>query len=260
MRFKYLLSIVIGLTLMSCATRHTQDIQLTNEQIAAEEKLQLAMSKKYKKKELKVKYTRLAVYEERLARIAPRLINAAKTICIAKQCVSSYKVVNKEILNAWADGKSINITPLMMDFFDNDNELSVVLAHELAHNTMDHINKSTRNTLLGSLVDLALDLGAGVNTGGAFGQLGQLSYSQEFENEADYVGIYILAKSGMPYKDAANIWRKFSLQIPESINSSFLSTHPSTPVRYLKIKSTIQEIEDKKNKHQKLIPNIKKDD
>ena len=39
-------------------------------------------------------------------------------------------------VNAYANGKSIVVTTAMMDFAESDDELALVVGHELAHNTM----------------------------------------------------------------------------------------------------------------------------
>ena len=44
-------------------------------------------------------------------------------------------------LNAFADGERVLITRGMVDFLDQDDDLALVLGHELAHNTYGHIEK-----------------------------------------------------------------------------------------------------------------------
>ena len=41
-------------------------------------------------------------------------------------------------------------------------------------------------------------------------QIGVAAFSQAFELEADYVGLYILARAGYPTKNAAAFWRKMA--------------------------------------------------
>ena len=81
-------------------------------------------------------------------------------------------------------------------------------------------------------------------------------YSQEFEAEADYVGIYYLERAGYSTENVANFWRDMAVEHPGSINQSHTSTHPATPERFLEINAAIKEIEEKKKSNQQLIPNI----
>ncbi|MEK7244722.1 MAG: M48 family metallopeptidase, partial [Pseudomonadota bacterium] len=54
-------------------------------------------------------------------------------------CDYGYGIDPKEIVNAFADGKSIYIARGMMQFAETDEELATVVGHELAHNLMGHI-------------------------------------------------------------------------------------------------------------------------
>ena len=52
-----------------------------------------------------------------------------------------------DAVNAFADGEKLHITRGMMRFIRDDNELALVLAHELAHNTMGHIDAKQQNAI-----------------------------------------------------------------------------------------------------------------
>ena len=56
-------------------------------------------------------------------------------------CRYPVRIVDKEQINAFADGTNIGITTGMIRFAKSDTELSLVIAHELAHNVMGHIDK-----------------------------------------------------------------------------------------------------------------------
>ena len=100
----------------------------------------------------------------------------------------------------------------------------------------------------------------GVGTGSIFSDagatIGGLSYSQDFENEADYIGLYIMAISGYDIKKAPNIWRRFSVKDGgQGIYTS--STHPTNPHRFLALTKAIDEIKQKKNKNMALVPEFR---
>lgn len=166
-------------------------------------------------------------------------------------------------VNAYADGSKIVVNTGMMHFAESDNELAFVLAHELAHNILRHPQSTTTNAVTGSVVGTIVDAIAGsqgFNTGGTFGKLGGqvavMRYSQAFESEADYVGLYIMARAGLPYEDAANFWRRMSARDSKGIYTN--STHPSNPQRYVAMQQTVREIEAKKSRGQPLLPEMKK--
>jgi len=167
-------------------------------------------------------------------------------------------------LNASADGKRIFITKGIMRFTRDDNELALVVAHELGHNAMHHIDKKRGNVMLGGIGGLAIDAvlaSAGVNSGNEFGKMGQElggeAYSVAFEQEADYVGMYFMERAGYNSSGVADFWRRFAAESPRSVSTR--TTHPTTPERFIAIERTHKEIARKKAGGQPLIPNLKQD-
>ena len=243
-------------TLTSCATPATKDIALNQQDIRREEQAQREMARRYPAKKLGArKHQDLSIYQARLDKVAPPLAQAAKKICTKGNCSYTFRIIDKNMLNAWADGKTVNVTPIMMDFLDTDKELALILAHELSHNIMGHISKKHQNVIIGTIFDIAAAAG-GVDTQGAFTNVGAMSYSQSFENEADYVAIYIMALAGYDIADVNQLWRKMSVQTPQSINGSFFSTHPSNAERFLRMQKAIDEVRTKEAAGQKLSPNL----
>lgn len=154
--------------------------------------------------------------------------------------------------NAFTDGESIFFNMSMMDFA-SDCELAIVLGHELAHYTMDHIDKKQLNAVGGLIVDI-LFAGLGINTQGAATELASGAYSQEFESEADYVGLYMTYRAGYPIEDAELFWRKMGVKLGNIDNTG--GSHPSSPERFIALGSTKQEIFSKEAKGLPLVPNI----
>jgi hypothetical protein len=173
-------------------------------------------------------------------------------------CMYALKMVNHDSVNAFADGRNVGITTGMMRFVDYDEELSIVVAHEISHNALGHVEKRQGNILLGTLVDILIAGTTGVDTGGTFGKIGLLAYSQSFEAEADYAGLYIAARAGYDITGASNIWRRMAVEHPGSIKENYLGTHPSSPRRFLLIEQTVKEIGDKRMRGAPLVPEKKK--
>lgn len=159
-------------------------------------------------------------------------------------CDYGVALVGSDAVNAFADGKNIYITNGMMRFAETDLELSTVLAHELAHNAMSHIDKKTKNYWLGTIFDVVA-AAYGVNTQGAFGAAGAASYSQDFEAEADYIGMYMLAQSGLAVDEAADFWRRMGANHPGAIQTQYNGSHPGTAERYLALEQIADEINAK---------------
>lgn len=171
--------------------------------------------------------------------------------------VCNYPVmyVDNDTVNAYADGQAVYVTKGLMRFA-NDEELSAVIAHEIAHNAMEHIESKQVNRIGGLVIDILVAGTTGVYTD--FSSIAGNVYSQEFEAEADYVGIYIMARAGLNIDNIANFWRRMGIENPGSINKNLSATHPSTPERFVGIENTVAEIKEKIKNNEPLIPNLKK--
>jgi beta-barrel assembly-enhancing protease len=170
-------------------------------------------------------------------------------------CDYPASVLDSQITNAFADGRRIMVTTGMMRFARTEVELATVVGHEMAHNAMHHMDARTANAFLGALAD-ALLASQGGDTEGIFAQLGAQMYSQEFEAEADYVGLYLMARAGYPIDQAPQFWRRMGVQFPADIESNHAATHPPTPERFVALAATVAEIDRKIAAGQPLTPEI----
>lgn len=172
-----------------------------------------------------------------------------------------YRIIatRSQAVNALADGKGIVVTLGMVNFAADDGELALVIAHEMAHNLMRHIEAKKQNAGAGAFADLALLLlsRGQVSSRGAFSQAAAGAYSQEFESEADYVGLYILANAGLAIDDAPLFWRRMAAAHPGSIRSNHAASHPSTAQRMVALESAVREINAKRAAGGVLRPNMK---
>ena len=177
-------------------------------------------------------------------------------------CAYPVYLAGKNETNAYTDGRKIVVQRGMLFLAATDDELALVIGHELAHITAGHLRKKTANKVAGTFGGLALDLAAaaaGVDTRGAFtragGDIGGKAYSQSFEKEADYVGMYLVARAGYNTKGVERFWRKMADANPLSI--TFAGTHPTSAERFLVIAKTGREIAAKRRAKQVLLPNQK---
>ena len=171
------------------------------------------------------------------------------------QCNFPVVLTTDDAINAFADGRRVIITSGMMRFAVEQQELALVVSHELAHNLMGHIDAKRMNSLGGLILDV-LFAGFGINTNTAFSQLTANAHSVGFEAEADYVGLYLMARAGMELEGAENFWRRMAVENPGSIGHA--QTHPTTPERYLAIDQAVQEIRAKAAQGLPLQPELKK--
>ncbi|MCZ8310963.1 MAG: M48 family metallopeptidase [Magnetospirillum sp.] len=169
-----------------------------------------------------------------------------------------YQVVYQQNpqLNAYADGSRIVMFSGMVRFASTDEELALIVAHELAHNMRGHIDAKQGNAVIGAILDGLLQGLTGVRTGGAFMNAAANANSPDFEAEADYVGLYVMARAGFAIDNAPQFWRRMAVENPGGI--SHTSTHPATNDRFVALQAAIAEIDAKRAAGAPLVPNEKK--
>ena len=181
--------------------------------------------------------------------------------------IADYPVllVFSDQVNAWTDGEKIYATTGLMRYLTNDTELANVVAHELAHAIRGHVIKKSVNALIGTILGGTLDVLSslgGVYTGGQYSQwgaaLGGRLFSKAMEKEADYVGLYLLARAGYDFTKAPNLFRRLAVASPGSVVASYLKTHPSTPERFALMEETVKEIQRKQALGLPLLPEEKR--
>lgn len=159
-------------------------------------------------------------------------------------------------VNAFADGDNIIISRGIMNFARDDNELALVIGHELAHNTHKHVATSRGNAVLGTILGAATSVAIGVDVTQLGAAIGGAVNSQSFESEADYVGLYYTARAGYNIDDAPNLWRRIGASNPGAIHLAG-SSHPSTAKRFLALDAAVKEIKEKQAKSRPLLPEKK---
>lgn len=112
-------------------------------------------------------------------------------------CASQVQLVPGRAHNAGADGKFVTLSTAVVDDVRDDDELAFLVAHEFSHN------------ILGHRVRLE---GEGVSRGflGSFGA--SAAKTRRTEEEADYLGLYLMASAGYDVTAIAPFWRRFDYQ------------------------------------------------
>lgn len=163
--------------------------------------------------------------------------------------------VSDPTINAFAlpGGKVVIQTGLIQNA-QSWEEVLGVLSHEIAHVTRRHHIRSVLNSVgIYALVSFALgDVSAILATvGSAGGNLAQLANSRAFEYEADETGWDYLVKTKINPSGMISFFETLDSQpksqidstMSETIDLSFLSTHPDTKDRIGKLKSKLSELD-----------------
>ena len=158
-------------------------------------------------------------------------------------------IINDPQLNAFAaPGGIVGVNHGLFFHARTEQEISAILAHELAHLSQRHYarqlagNKGAKAvSIAGLLAGLALMATAGTDAGLAtiataqgYGQHQLLKYSREREAEADRIGINTLAAAGMDPEAMAYMFERLQESARFSTGQGapeFLRTHPVTRKR-----------------------------
>lgn len=168
-------------------------------------------------------------------------------------CFYSIGLQASSVANAYANGRRMIFTTGLLSMASSDDELAYVIGHELAHNALGHTSKRAGNFLIGFLGDAIAGF-YGVSTYNILSLVGNWIFSQEFEAEADYVGIYAAARGGFDISKAVDIERRMGEANPQALEHLFWFTHPTSPQRTVAIKATIAEVESKRKRGLPLVP------
>lgn len=169
-----------------------------------------------------------------------------------------FNLVKDNQINAFCmPGGKIVVYEGLMNLVSSDDELAVVIGHEVAHAVAKHSNERMSQQLMAQYG--AQILGEALNgksvaiqkVGNAVYGLGaqygvMLPFSRKHETEADYMGLIFITMAGYNPNVAVTFWQKMSANgsgnVPE-----FMSTHPSDATRINDIRKYLQEMEKYKS-------------
>jgi predicted Zn-dependent protease len=161
----------------------------------------------------------------------------------------TFEILDSPIINAMAlPGGHIYVTRGMLAHLNSEDQLAVVLAHEIGHVAARHAARQTwqqqlgQGLLLGGAIlgqtVLGLPAEQILNLGATAAQIIFLRYSREDELEADRLGVEYSSLAGYNAEEVTNFFRTLA-RIQEKEGQglpNFLSTHPDPGDRIQRIK------------------------
>ena len=128
----------------------------------------------------------------------------------------------------------------------NDDEVAMVMGHEIAHALREHARERMGKNaatgiganLIGQMLGLG-QLGQSVTNYGA--QLLTLQFSRSDESEADLVGMELAARAGYDPRAGVTLWKKMSAA-NKGAPPQWLSTHPSGSTRIGEIEANLPKV------------------
>ncbi len=169
----------------------------------------------------------------------------------AKQWKWEVNLINSRQVNAFCmpGGKIAFYSGLLDQLKLTDDEVAMVMGHEIAHALQEHARERAAKSEItnlganvisqlfgfGNLGNMALGTGA---------QLLTLRFSRSDETEADLVGMDIAARAGYDPRASVSLWQKMGAisQASAQSGSEFLSTHPSGRTRIAELEKHMPEV------------------
>lgn len=186
----------------------------------------------------------------RLRAIAQRIVPfAAPWNARAQQWRWEVNLLDTPELNAFCmpGGKIAFFMGILRQLQLNDDEVAMIMGHEVAHALREHARERMGKTMatngaieLGAAIFGLGNLGRGMANIG--GQLLKLTFSREDESEADLVGMELAARAGYNPRAGVTLWQKMG-QVSNGAPPQFLSTHPAGPTRIRDIERSLPRVE-----------------
>ena len=179
-----------------------------------------------------------------------------RDVTVAREpiCNMQSRVMVTEIVNAYATGTELVATTGLLRFLPDDSEFAVIIGHEIAHNIERHTGTGVGNPRIATLMDFFNSVWSAKPKEGSGPRM---PISQAYEAEADYVGLYLMARAGFSLAAAQNVYRRFAISTPSSINAGLDASHPASPARVVLLGEAAREIEAKRAAGLPLIPERK---
>ena len=148
-------------------------------------------------------------------------------------------------------GKIAFYTGILEKLKLSDDEVAMVMGHEMAHALREHARERMAKSaatqgiaaLLGAIASQSLGIDPHITNGVARGgaNLLSLEFSREDESEADLVGMELAARAGFDPRAGVTLWQKMGAA-NKSAPPQWLSTHPSGQSRIADIQANLPKV------------------
>jgi beta-barrel assembly-enhancing protease len=135
-------------------------------------------------------------------------------------CASRVQIIAGGAINAAADGQYVQINAAMLNFAASDDELAVIVGHELAHNILRHRALKTP--------------------------------SKQAEYAADRMGVWLMARAGYDVDAVVPFWTRFEKRTNAGIFAD--GTHPSAKKRIAAVAAAVAALKAQRAAGQPLLP------
>lgn len=159
-------------------------------------------------------------------------------------------VIESNELNAFCmpGGKIMFYSGLIRQLSLSDEEIAVVMGHEIAHALREHSREQVSQAIAAQTgIDLGVALlglskGSADIAGAAYDALIATRFSRGDESEADRIGLELTARAGYDPRAGVSLWQKMTKANSGGRPPEFLSSHPADSSRVQQIESLLPTV------------------
>lgn len=165
----------------------------------------------------------------------------------AKAWAWEVQLIKSPQINAFCmpGGKIAFFTGILDKLKLTDDEVAMIMGHEMGHALWEHARERTAKTNItniGSRVVGGLLFGqAGEVIGAAGANLAVLKFSRSDETEADLIGLELAARAGYDPRAGITLWQKMTAAA-KGAPPQWMSTHPSGKTRIETIEKNLPDV------------------
>lgn len=163
-----------------------------------------------------------------------------------------FRVLEESAVDAFASPETITMTTGMLRFLRSEDELAVVLGHELAHITRGHavgrVGLHVPGVILGVLASFVVPGSQKVVTTVAEKVAASLirgaltKVDRDMERQADVYGLVYAYLAGYDPRAASRVWERFAVELPSSMTATLFAIHPPSTERLIRLQKMTEAL------------------
>jgi len=159
-------------------------------------------------------------------------------------------IIEKNELNAFCmpGGKIMVYSGLVNQLRLTDDEIAIVLGHEIAHALREHSREQVSQAMaaqtaigIGAALFGLGETSAGLANAG-YEALIATRFSRNDESEADRIGLELTARAGYDPRAGVTLWQKMISASQSASPPEFLSSHPAETIRIQQIQALVPTV------------------
>ncbi len=125
-------------------------------------------------------------------------------------CDQDIHLVHDNVIATYPTGGDIYLTTALLETLESDDELALMISHDIAHETLGHLTRKRVQMGVGLLAEAAIMVFTAIPPTGSLARFGKHAFAGGMERDADRHGMYIAARAGYDPGPSAGLWTRFA--------------------------------------------------